>query len=75
MSRRCTKKNLGRLWLAYTKPQGDASLSEAIGSLGSRRNSSVGSLLIKQLAEVYLLTSSDTGDPGVSSEYHLSQLL
>ena len=55
-----------------------AALSEAIGSLGCRRNSSNGSVLIKQLAEAQLLTSSETADPGVFpvywTGYHLSQL-
>ncbi len=35
-------------------------LSEAIGSLGCRRNSSDGSMLIRQLTEPQLLTCSDT---------------
>ena len=58
----------------------DTTLSEAIGSLGTRCNSSSGnSILIKQLAGAQLLTSSETADPGVFSVYwtgyHLSQLL
>ncbi len=51
----------------------NCTLSEAIGSLGCRRNSSSGSVSIKQLAEAQLLTSSETADPGVFSVYSWTQ--
>ena len=63
----------------YIRLDKQYTLSEAIGSLDRRCNSSVGSMLIKQLAEAQLLTSSETADLDVSSiywaGYHLSQLL
>ncbi len=53
-------------------------LSEAIGSLGCRCNSSSGSVLIRQLTEVQLLTSFKTTRLGVfsvrSTGCHLIQL-
>ncbi len=53
-------------------------LSEAIGSLGCRRNSSDGSMLIRQLTELELLTCSRTEDsagiPVHSAGYYLSPL-
>ena len=53
-------------------------LSEAISSLGCWRNSSSGSMLIRQLTEVKLLTGFKTYGPGVFSVHwtgcHLSQL-
>ena len=39
----------------------NVTLSEAIGSLGCRRNSSSGSMLIRQLTEPQLLTCSRIG--------------
>ena len=41
---------------------GNLTLSEAIGSLGCRRNSSGGSMLIRQLAEPQFLTCYRTED-------------
>ncbi len=53
-------------------------LSEAISSLGCRRNSSSGSMLIRQLTEAQLLTSFKTATWGLFSVHwtgcHLSQL-
>ncbi len=52
-------------------------LSEAISSLGCRRNSSSGSMLIRQLTEVQLLTNVKTAVSAVFSIHwtgcHLSQ--
>ena len=68
-------KGRGTIWLQNRS----STLSQATSSLGCRRNSSSGSVLIKQLAEAQLLTSSETADPGVYSidwtGHHLSQLL
>ena len=63
---------------SYYKSVVLATLSEAISSLGCRRNSSDGSMLIRQLTEVQFLTSFKTATLGVFSVRwtgcHLSQL-
>ncbi len=44
----------------YSKLDSKATLTEAIGSLRCRRNSSSDSVLIRQLTELHLLTRFDT---------------